>query len=481
MRRSSRSLIFQRLVIILVFLGIQSTLALAQSSQLAGEIEKIIKAKKINPDSFGLIVQDLKTEKVLYDHQSQRLFIPASNVKLVTSAASLYILGPHYSFQTRALADGEIKGGILYGNLYLKGFGDPFLVSEELWRLAREVKALGIKQINGDIIGDESYFDAERIGPAWPKGDLLEPYKPQISGLSLNFNTIAFNLSPGSVVGNPVTVSVDPEGEYVRLHNEAKTSNGRSHDGLSIYREFRENTDRFLIKGSLPINSKTQKVYKNISEPALYTVNTFFDFLKKEGINIQGRSHLGIAPPSARDVAVHFSKPLSQVIADMNKYSNNFMAEQVLKTIGAETEGPPGTWEKGLRVVSGFLTQVGIPEGKYTLVDGSGLSRLNLFSPGQFLKVLSIMYRDFKLQPEYLASLAIIGIDGTMHKRLKGSPGEGKIRAKTGTLNGAKSLSGYAEAIDGRTLAFSFIVNFAGDSPADISGFINGLSKALIE
>ncbi len=424
---------------------------------LKKEIDKSLQNSCLNGENAGIKVLSLVRGDILYQRNSDRALIPASNVKLLTSAVALKELGGEYQFLVTVSMDGELKKGILKGNLYLKGYGDPRLVSEELWMIVKDIRNLGIKRINGNIIADDTFFDNQIIGAGVSKNAGPEAYNARISALSLNFNTVTVYVDPASREGLRPTVTVDPPTKYMKISNKAKTTFGKKRKKLVVGRVIGEGYDTITVKGT--ISSPGYHVYVAVSDPTLYTATVFREFLQKEGIWVKGNILISKEPENVKKLVIHKSRPLSLIIQDMNKISNNFIAEQVLKTAGAEKFGVPGTTKKGLNLVTQFMGSLGYSTSSYTIVDGSGLSRENRLSADQIVDVLKSMYSDFSLWPEFASSLGIMGIDGSLKKRLNGLSKRRYIRAKTGTLNGSNSLSGYIGAGGGEELAFSILVN----------------------
>ncbi|MFQ5895008.1 MAG: D-alanyl-D-alanine carboxypeptidase/D-alanyl-D-alanine-endopeptidase, partial [Nitrospinota bacterium] len=412
----------------------------------------------------GFQVRSLATGEVLYDHRGGRPLIPASNVKLVTTAAALVRLGPDYAFPTEVRAREAPKGGVLRGDLYLKGFGDPALVHERLWLLAREVAHRGVREVQGDLVADDAFFDAARRNPAWPgrTRTMASSYEAPAGALSLDFNVVTLYVEPGSSPGQKARVVADPSSEHVRVQNRVTTGARGVRPSLVVGRRKKGGRDVIVVRGRVPAGGRRRRYYVSVSDPPLYAARAFAKFLEGAGVRLRGRIRRGETPPGTNLVARTRSKPLSAIVRDLNKLSNNFIAEQVLKTLGAEVYGPPGSWEKGLRVVRGFLKELGVPEGQFRLADGSGFSLKNRLAPAALVRVLVRMYADFRLGPEYVASLGVAGVDGTLRRRLRGTTAERRIRAKTGLLRRVRALSGYAVSRAGEPLAFSILVNDRG-------------------
>lgn len=434
------------------------------------ELARILEDPCLRKTQIGLRVISLETGKVLFDHRGEELFIPASTIKLVTTAAALSRLGTHYTFQTHLYTDGEWEGSTLLGNLYLKGLGDPKLVTERLWLMARDVKSRGLEEIEGDLVADDSYFDDQRWEEAWPHRPAPLPSYARIGALSLNFNTVTVHVEPAHKVDQPARVIIEPPTSYVQLMNRTRTrkaAGGSGQTGLVVGRTEGPEGDLIVASGTVPLRAGRTTLYRTISDPSAYTAKTFRELLLREGVKVKGKVVKGKVPPTASVLATYSSEPLFSIVQDLNKFSNNFIAEQILKTLGAEAKGEPGTTAKGLEVLREFLAELGIRPQGYRLADGSGLSRLSRLSPAQVVRILQHMYQDFSLRSEYLSSLAVMGEDGSLRRRLVDTPAQGQIRAKTGTLDGVRCLSGYTQTQKGEPLAFSFLINFGQEYPSE--------------
>lgn len=437
----------------------QSTATFAETDPtqiLKDDINGLLRNSCLQEGNAGIKVYSLSKKHVLYQKNSSQFFIPASNVKLLTSAVALKVLGSEYQFLTTVSTDGKIKNGVLHGNLYLKGYGDPRLVSEELWMIVKSIRNQGIKRITGDVIGDDTYFD-DKITGAGVERSGSEPYNARVSALSLNFNTVTVFVKPSKKIGARPIVTIDPPTKYIKISNKAKTVRKGKRDKLIVGRVGKDGYDNVFIKGT--ISNPGFHEYLNVSDPTLYTITVFKEFLEKEGIKIKGHAAIGEEPENAVELVTHKSRPLSLIIQDMNKISNNFISEQVLKTAGAERFGAPGTARKGIELISQLMEALGYIPSSYSIVDGSGLSKQNSLSPDQIIDVLKNMYYDFAVSAEYVSSLGIMGTDGSVKKRLQEFAKKRYIRAKTGTLNGASSLSGYVGTAGGEKLAFSILIN----------------------
>ncbi len=449
-----------------IFLIVISSVSQAEENKENREIWKLGKKMKealnhscLKKGEFGVKFYSLDRREVLFQHRQKDLFIPASNAKLITTAVALKELGPDFRFNTQLYTLGKIKDRVLNGDLYIKGFGDPKLVTEQMWLLASALKNLSIDRVKGDLIADESYFDSVRRIKTWKKKYGSEPYNAPLGALSFNFNTVKVLATAGKKAGEKISVIVEPNSDYLRMKNRAVTRGRGRRYHLIVNRTGKDASDEISVKGSLRKGTRLAKYYLNISYPAVYAAKTFKSFLKKVGVAIDGQTRIGVVPAKARLLLKHKSEPLSIILRGLNKFSNNFVAEQLIKTVGAVKEGAPGTTKNGLKFVGRYLKSLGFNEKDYKLDDGSGLSRTNKLSPNILVATLEDVYDDWEIYPEFISSLAVIGQEGSVKKRYLRHPKKGTVRVKTGTLDFVSSLSGYFQTLDGERIAFSILMN----------------------
>jgi serine-type D-Ala-D-Ala carboxypeptidase/endopeptidase (penicillin-binding protein 4) len=406
----------------------------------------------------GVRVDDLSSGKTLFAHNPDLLLNPASVTKTFTTAAGLCLLHPDYRFKTEVYARNEPKEGVIKGPLYLKGYGDPFLIDQRLHYLALELQALDIKKIEGPIIVDDSFFDDVREGPGWSQDSSSRAYQAPVSALSLDFNTVRVLVFPGAQAGKPARVELMPESDHFRLVNHIVTRRGRSR--VRIETESLGRRTRVTARGHVFPDFPGSRRYLRIYNPTLYTGYSFREALGQLGIRTQRRVRRGTAPHSAELIYTLRSPALGELVRKVNKRSQNFMAEQIFKTMGAEFLGVPGSWYKGQQVMNAFLAEeVGIPAGSYVLHNGSGLNDVNRVSVSHVVKLLRYMWRRFDVRPDFLASLAVAGADGTVAGRFIQPALVRTMRLKTGGLHNVRALAGYINTRGDRVYAFAMIVN----------------------
>lgn len=396
--------------------------------------------------------------RVLYEMEPDLPLVPASNMKIVTAACALSTLGPDYQFVTDVGAKAELIDGSLKGDLYVRGSGDPSLVSEELWKICDEVRARGISRIEGDIVLDATRFDA--LPTATPDADDGDrAYDARTGALSLNFNTVRVHVYPGRKSGADAIVSLSPDAGFVELRNSADTGSSRRGSTLEVRRDYEGGRNVVKVSGRIPEGAPGQTLYRNLDDPLGCFGSAMRDFLARAGVEVTGTQRAGSYPDGAWVVHSHRSKPLSLIVRDLGKFSNNFAAEQLLKAMSAERNGSPGTTAGGAAILSAYLESVGAEGGEFHIVDGSGLSRENRLTTRAVIRVLRTCLNEFELSYEFAASLSVSGTDGTLSDRM-GFPGlRGSVRAKTGLLDGVTAISGILRTVAGDTVLFSIITN----------------------
>ncbi|MBT3923703.1 MAG: D-alanyl-D-alanine carboxypeptidase/D-alanyl-D-alanine-endopeptidase [Nitrospina sp.] len=423
------------------------------------KIKKILSNSCLRKNNFGIKIYSLDRGESLFELREKQLFIPASNLKVLTTAVALETLGPNYRFPTRLFTDGILKGDVLEGNLYIKGYGDPKFVTEQMWLLVNELKNLPLKKITGNIIGDDSFFDNQKRVKTWIKNPGAQAYEAPLGALSFNFNTVQAYVSPGRKAGSRPKIVIEPDTEYITLDNRARTLKPGSRNRLIVNRVDQKGFDEIAVSGGIRLNQPRAKYFLNITEPTQYTLSALKKYLRHVGIQFKGKTEKGTVPEAAKEILTHESEPLSLALKGLNKFSNNFVAEQIIKTIGAEKFGPPGTTLKGLKAIEEYLMELGYRPDQYKVLDGSGLSRQNRLSPQMFIDVLRHVKNDLGVYPEFVSALGVMGVDGNVKNRMRGMKSSGRARVKTGTLNFVSALSGYFQSRDEESFAFSILMN----------------------
>lgn len=392
---------------------------------------------------LGFSAVDLTTDSEVVAHRAEVPFKPASVLKILTSAVALEELGTAFRYQTDILADrttGELS------LLAVKGAGDPSLTIESAWLIARRLRLMGIRKV-GQLIADDTFFLEERA----PKGQ--RAYQTGASALSFNFNALAISICP-STAGSPAIVVTDPWEAGAIVRNEITTSRG----GGRSYSVDQQSTVplRYHARGSLPVTSPCRTVYRSVPRPAQYFLDVFEPILESVGIQVDSAKLSVLPDTSLRRLFSHQSKMLPLIVQDLNHFSNNFIAEQLLYTLGGQGR-PIASRVEGLARMGRYLTAIGVDASQFHLADASGLSHDNRLSAKAVTQLLARMFRNEALRPEFESSLAVGGKSGTLRDRDFGS--DIVVRAKTGTIDGVSSLAGFVTTKRGRTIAFAILQN----------------------
>jgi D-alanyl-D-alanine carboxypeptidase/D-alanyl-D-alanine-endopeptidase (penicillin-binding protein 4) len=417
---------------------------------------------------LGLYVESIDNGEIIFAHNEHKLFISASNMKIFTTVVALLRFGPRFTYKTNIYHSDTINSGVLKGDLIVRGSGDPTLAprfsdgdSRMFFRnWADSLLEKGIKRIEGDIIGDESYFQTDPLGYGWQWDDEPYSYSAQISALTFNDNCVDVTVVANDEIGESPLVSLSPPTSYVSIENEAVTTEPDSISSLSVTRPRLQN--KILIQNGIPINKPKTIESISVEEPARFFVHVLKEVLEEKGIEITGGIKVVKIPDQIiyedqKILFTHRSPQLSDIIKVVNKVSQNLYAEQLLLTIAAEY-GEHASAASGIDVVNSTLARMGISKNEFSMRDGSGLSRFNLISPHSVSLLLRYMSKH-KYFPYFYNSLSIAGKDGTLRRRMKKTPAEGVLRAKTGTVGYVRNLSGYVESEDGEIFLFSFLVN----------------------
>ncbi|MFC4055055.1 D-alanyl-D-alanine carboxypeptidase/D-alanyl-D-alanine-endopeptidase [Actinomadura syzygii] len=443
----------------------------APRSDVGADLDAILRDGRLSGAAVDVVVREAGTGRVRYDRNGEQRVMPASNNKLQTSAAAFGILGAGYRFRTTV----SVKGG----NLYLKGTGDTTMRAAEYDRLAAAVAASGVQTVRGDLVADDTWFDAKRVPDGWEPGDLQYAYAGRTSALTLSPND---DFDAGSVQisvaatrpGEPVKAGLSPATGVVKIDNRATTGAAGSPSTLAVNRD--NGSDTIVVTGSHPAGAAEATVLRTVERPTLYAADVFRRALKAHGVRVAGTTERGRTPSGATTVASRTSMPLSRLAAPFLKLSNNVIAETLVKAIGRKARGE-GTWAAGLPVIRAHLDRLGVDTSRITMTDGSGLGRSNRTTAAQLSTLLNNARRQTWF-PAWYAVLPIAGqpdplVGGTLANRMRGTAAAGNVHAKTGTLTGVTALSGYVTDPDGRKLIFSIVFNgYSGGAPKDIEDAI---------
>ena len=442
-----------------------SAVPASAATPFAAAVDRQVRTGLRVAPSLGVEVADLETGDAVYSRLPDRPRILASNTKLFTTAAALDAMGPGYFFETRFLERGVVAEGRLDGDLAVVGGGDPN-ISGRLYDgdpyavfrgWAAALKARGIYRVDGDLYLDHGLFEGPTIHPDWPARDRQKWYQAPISALSFSDNCLLVRIDPASRAGAPARVEVVPRLPLFRVENRARTADSRRQHNAGVVRA--QEDHQLTVFGSVYRKADPVETWVAVPDPVEYFGAALVAALAEEGIEVAGRPRPVERLPGLiwDTVAVHRSDLLT-TIEITNKRSQNFYAESLLKALGAAACGR-GTWEAGIEAVAEFLEKIGIARGGYLMVDGSGLSRNDRFSPRQVVQLLRSMYFH-PFGREFLRSLPFSGEEESSWKqRLAEPPYAGNVFAKTGTILGVSTLSGYAKARSGKLYAFSILCN----------------------
>ena len=483
----------------LLLLLLATQMVAAESKDLAQRINKILADGDVARGMWGIEVASLATGKDLYSLNQDKLFTPASNTKLFTTAAALALIGPDYRFHTTVETNAVLdKYGRLTGDLVLVGRGDPNLSGRTLpyhlrtqraesaigalEDLADQLVQKGLKFVDGDVVADDSYYVSERYGEGWTQDDLVWEWGAPVSALTINDNVIFVTIMPADHSGDRAFVNISPYAEYYQLDNRIMTTPAGT-GPRRVYIDREPGSNRLTMWGNIPADDAGANEALAIEDPANFAGQLFRSLLEKRGIVVYGRTRPhhnelasvstfsvtaiasdrgGDAPQQSRSIpplvlASHESRPLGDDLRVVNKVSQNLHAELLLRLLARE-KGTTASIEGGLEVLRGFLTQAGLQPDTYVFYDGSGLSRENLVTPHAIVQLLEYANR----QPWgtfYEDTLPVAGVDGSLAERFKLSATQGRVHAKTGSLGHVNALSGYATTLTGDRVVFSILAN----------------------
>lgn len=417
-------------------------------------LEKFLKKNKIPKNTIGVVFEGDNVSKVRHNDKLQMK--PASLTKIITAASALKTLPLNYKWESQLRTSAKIKNKKLQGDLCFYGGGNPSFLTEQLWVLVNHFKRNEITSVVGDLIIDESFFDGEYFDDKRMKKRVLRAYDAPVGGASFNWNSVNIYLRPGRSIGSKAYIYADPENDYVSINNSVSTTSGKSH--IDIKSKQKNGAEVFTVSGRFSINADEKVYYRPIKKPAMWTGYNIKKNLKLVGTSVSGKVKKGKCAPNARVLASVESKDLALVIRDMMKFSNNFVAEILAKTLVQHKHKKQGNMDDALKIVDQYLKNKG--SKSHELYSVSGLSYHNKMTANVIHKVLKDSQTDFGLFPELFSSMPISGIDGTLKSRMKSMPL--KVRAKTGLLNSVVGLAGYAQAKSGEDFRFVLIYNGTG-------------------
>lgn len=426
-----------------------------EASRLGRRLDAVFANERLASASVGCLVVDTRSGEVLYERDPDRALMPASNVKLVTSLAALHFLGPEFRYFTGVCAEAPPDGeGRIAGDLYLRGGGDPTLSHEDLERLAVDLARMGVRRVGGDLVADASCFPGPPLGLGWSWDDETYAYSAPICGLSVDGNTVRAEVGGGERPGDPCRLTLTPVSDHLTLDPDCVTGPADVPRPV-VFRLRARNV--VGVTGPVPAGGRVSAIV-SVEEPDVYAAGLFGRALEAQGIEVEGGYRQGETPASAETLVTHESAPLCDLLAAMNVPSDNGIAEALLRTV-PRPKGRPGTASEATGMIERWLPEIGVGAQPLRLCDGSGLSRLNLLTPRAIVGLLTYAAALSDVREPLLASLPVAGATGTLSRRMKGTVAEGRVRAKTGSLWGVSSLSGYVGAADECAVTFSMLMN----------------------
>ena len=447
--------------------GRQVRISKSAIEELQSDINKLIDDPFFVHSTISIDIYDLTNGESLYHHNNKLLLHPASNMKILTSIAGLINLGEYYTFRTDLFHTGVIENDTLYGNIFVVGGFDPGFTTEDLDSLVSVVKSLGIKYITGGIYGDVSKKDSLYWGEGWMWDDDPAPSAPYLSALNINDNSIEVFVE-GTEVDSAAKVSLIPETDFISVENNSKTVSAIHTNKFSINRDWVGRKNKIIIEGEVRnasvIDTADHKEKINILFPEKYFITLLDEHLVKEGIYIQKQSEVKKLPYNAVYLNSIY-RSIDTVLSDLNKESDNLNAEMIIYAIAYKDSGAPAYATDGLAAIYRLIDSLGLNSKDYHIADGSGVSHYNLISAELTVEALKYIYYKRKdLFGSFFNSLSVAGVDGTLEKRMWNTSAEGNVHAKTGTIRGVSTLSGYVTAKNGNLITFSILIQNFVDS-----------------
>ncbi len=467
----------RRVLVALALWLAAATAHAGDASRLGERLEAALGGRALRGSQTAALVVSRRDGSVIYALDPERPLVPASNQKVLTAVAALAAFGPTHRFTTEVWADAppDAEGGV--GVLTIRGGGDPALTSEDAWRLAADLRRIGLRRVRGDLVLDDSAFDSERWHPSWGPVS-ARAYHAPVGALTVNYGAFAAAVTPGARQGDPVGVFLDPPTDFLRLANRAVTGAARGRRSLVVDRSPADGGQIVRVSGSLPVGSEPRIVHRSVVDPARYAGSVIRMQLEAVGIGVAGGTRSGRLPPGAVLLHAFEGKSLSEIVRLFVKYSNNAIAESLVKAMGARANGGVGGWANGIQALRGQLEALGLDTSRLELVDGSGLSYSNRLTPRALVEALRVADDSFLFGPEFVAALPIAAGDGTLEERAEYAAAA--VRAKTGLLTRVSGLSGYARLADGRDAVFSVLTNGYRSSAEQAMDALDGFVEALV-
>ena len=444
-------------IVAMALLAIETSIA---QPTLPGPVDVAMRMSGLPPDSTAIVVQEVSAPQPLVAVNAERGLLTASVIKLLTTYAGLELLGPAYSWATEVHALGPVRDGALEGDLVMRGLGDPKITLESFWLLLRSVRARGIREVRGDLVLDRSYFVTEEVDPSRFDNEPMQPYNTLPDALLVNHKAVRISVAP-DVEARRARITVEPPLPEIQIANNVTLDNAPCGDWRARIRQevvSEGTTARFAFSGRLSAQCEEQVRYYSVLNPQVYTAGLFRVLWRELGGQLHGRVREGVVPRGATLVARQESPALSELVRDINKYSNNVMARQLYLALGAASFGAPASAEKSERAVRRWIADKGLDVPGLALENGSGLSRIERIS-ARGLSNLLVAAWGSPVMPELIASLPVVGVDGTFRRRIRNTGVNGYAHIKGGTINGVRAIAGYVLDASGRRWSVVCLIN----------------------
>lgn len=423
----------------------------ADAAALPPTVVRTLAGHKLSEANYSLLVQRLGDGEVLVAHEIDASRNPASTMKLLTTYAALSLLSPAYRWKTEVYLQGEMEGSTLKGDLVLRGTGDPFLTTENFWKLLRELRARGVERIAGDLVVDNFFFDVPQEDPSDFDGQPFRSYNVAPDALLVNFKAVRFTFR-ADPLANIVRVIPDPMLSNLEIDNRVKLGPGRCggyQRGIAFTVPGGVGSDEVVVDGKFPAACGEYALTRSLMRPEEFAFGVFESLWSELGGSIDGQVRVAAAPPDQDPLFVYRSPYLGEIVRSINKYSNNVMTRHLLLTLGAEFKGEPGTAAKGIEVITEWLAGEGMEFPELVLVNGAGLSRDTRISAASLGTLLNDAFAS-PYMPEFIASLPLAAMDGTLRRRYRDEPLAGRLHMKTGRLDNVAGIAGYAMSRSGQ-------------------------------
>ena len=430
------------------------------AAELPKPIDFVIKGHRIPSDAYSLYVREIGQQDPALAVNPETPFNPASVIKIIPTLAALELLGPAYRWKTEVYTLGDIRDGVLQGDLLFKGYGDPHLVIEDFRKILEELRRRGIRDITGDLLIDASWFSIEHEDPGAFDNDPYRTYNVLPNAFLVNFKAVNFHFYPAAN-GRDVRVHPEPELAGLEIDNRLRLRKRRCggfQRGIAVTVPDDNAADQVIFSGRFPAGCNHYILSRSLLTHETYAYGAFKSIWRQLGGTIDGQVRTSAAPATGEPFLVHHSRPLSDIIKLINKFSNNVMTRQLLLTLGAELEEPPGTVGKGIRVIEDYLTGLGLDTQDLNIDNGSGLSR-DVRIPAKLLADILEHAWTIPYRPEFISSLSITGVDGTAKYRLRHKAASGYAHVKTGTIDEVSAVAGYVHARSGREYIVAGMMN----------------------